>query len=75
MRLRNGRDEGVNLELVYEDANGAQVAETLYLRYFDLKDLENGQTRFLNAPLSAIEGFCLVDIEENRSQLQQTGGV
>jgi hypothetical protein len=70
----NGRDEGINLELVYEDANGAQVAETLYLRYFDLKDLENGQTRFLNAPLSAIEGFCLVDIEENRSKCSRLEG-
>ncbi len=70
----NGQDGGVNLDFVYEDFFGEQLSETIYLRYFDLKDLENGQFRFLQAPLSASEGFCIADIEQNQSRCSELEG-
>ena len=61
----NGQRDGVNLEFVYEDSTGERFTETIALLYQDHWEMAVGDTRFLQTPVSASEGFCLVDIEEN----------
>ena len=63
-----GNDSGVHLDLIYAHNDGSQREESIYLRFFDLKDLANGDRRGLNSPISANEGFCLADIDSGESQ-------